>query len=73
MNPYFFNLIPTLLAINERVALCGKWKHGFFSYTAVAATNVGDIVIGTVKAVVRLVDLFVGCLEIAQIERKIAL
>uniref|UniRef100_A0A914E8H2 phosphatidylserine decarboxylase n=1 Tax=Acrobeloides nanus TaxID=290746 RepID=A0A914E8H2_9BILA len=47
VNPYFFNLIPTLLAINERVALCGKWKHGFFSYTAVAATNVGDIVIGT--------------------------
>ncbi|KAI9991517.1 hypothetical protein PInf_019211 [Phytophthora infestans] len=34
------NLFP-----NERVALLGEWEHGFFSLTAVGATNVGSIVI----------------------------
>lgn len=35
--------VPSLFAINERVGLVGEWQHGFFSITAVGATNVGSI------------------------------
>jgi phosphatidylserine decarboxylase len=34
---------PGLFHINERVAWMGHWEHGFFSMTAVGATNVGSI------------------------------
>lgn len=30
--------------LNERATLIGEWKHGFFSYCAVGATNVGSII-----------------------------
>lgn len=43
VNNFIVNSIPSLFTINERVCLFGKWKHGFFSYTAVGATNVGSI------------------------------
>ena len=34
-----------LFHTNERVALFGVWRHGFFSMTAVGATAVGSIII----------------------------
>ncbi|AWU76715.1 phosphatidylserine decarboxylase [Pichia kudriavzevii] len=41
--PYFQNTLNNLFVLNERVALLGYWKHGFFSMTPVGATNVGSI------------------------------
>ncbi|KAI8048331.1 phosphatidylserine decarboxylase-domain-containing protein [Gilbertella persicaria] len=43
VSPYFVNLLQNLFVLNERVALLGKWKHGFFSMIPVGATNVGSI------------------------------
>lgn len=43
VNPWLARLIPGLFAINERAVYIGEWKHGFFSMTAVGATNVGSI------------------------------
>ena len=35
--------VRSLFCVNERVALAGRWQHGFFSLVAVGATNVGSI------------------------------
>ena len=43
MSPGIAKWIEGLFNFNERVVYTGKWKHGFFSYTAVGATNVGSI------------------------------
>lgn len=43
VNNIIVNSIPSLFTINERVCLYGTWKYGFFSYSAVGATNVGSI------------------------------
>ena len=42
--------VSRLFVLNERVALLGRWPHGFMSMTAVGATNVGNIVIDNVCA-----------------------
>lgn len=43
VNPKIAKLVPGLFCINERVVYTGEWEHGFFSYTAVGATNVGSV------------------------------
>lgn len=43
VNPWMAKLIPGLFTMNERAVYVGEWKHGFFSMTAVGATNVGSI------------------------------
>ncbi|XP_068190704.1 phosphatidylserine decarboxylase proenzyme, mitochondrial isoform X3 [Antennarius striatus] len=43
VNPGVARLVKELFCLNERVALTGLWQHGFFSLTAVGATNVGSI------------------------------
>jgi phosphatidylserine decarboxylase len=43
VRPWLANHIPSLFSLNERVALNGQWKHGFFSMSCVGAYNVGSI------------------------------
>ena len=43
VNPLLAYVLPSLFCANERVAVFGEWEHGFYSYTAVGATNVGSI------------------------------
>ena len=38
---------PSILSLNERVALIGSWRHGFFAYSAVGAYNVGNITLAS--------------------------
>lgn len=43
VNPRIASWLQGLFSLNERVMYCGNWRHGFFSLTAVGATNVGSI------------------------------
>ncbi|KAI3381064.1 hypothetical protein SNEBB_001911 [Seison nebaliae] len=43
VNPNVVRLLPNLFNYQERVLLTGSWEHGFFSFCAVGATNVGSI------------------------------
>ena len=43
VRPSVVKRMPKVLHINERVCYFGSWPHGFFSMTAVGATNVGSI------------------------------
>jgi len=41
VHPKIVNFFNYLYVLNERVVLNGTWEHGFFSFIAVGATNVG--------------------------------
>ncbi|XP_066949755.1 phosphatidylserine decarboxylase proenzyme, mitochondrial isoform X1 [Macrobrachium rosenbergii] len=43
VNPSVAGWIRDLFVLNERVTYVGEWCHGFYSMTAVGATNVGSI------------------------------
>ncbi|XP_075034825.1 phosphatidylserine decarboxylase proenzyme, mitochondrial-like isoform X2 [Mixophyes fleayi] len=43
VSPHIARWMPGLFCQNERVVLSGQWQFGFFSLTAVGATNVGSI------------------------------
>ena len=43
VSPYMANRLSNLFVLNERVALLGRWRHGFFGMVPVGATNVGSI------------------------------
>ncbi|KAI3625425.1 hypothetical protein CBS9595_000786 [Malassezia furfur] len=43
VSPYVARRLPNLFLLNERVALLGRWRYGFFSMTPIGATNVGSI------------------------------
>lgn len=43
VSPYVAKRLPNLFLLNERVALMGRWRHGFFSMIPIGATNVGSI------------------------------
>ncbi|OCH94188.1 phosphatidylserine decarboxylase [Obba rivulosa] len=43
VSPYMVRRLENLFVLNERVALLGRWRHGFFSMVPVGATNVGSI------------------------------
>ncbi|WFD41799.1 phosphatidylserine decarboxylase [Malassezia psittaci] len=43
VSPYVANRLPNLFLLNERVALLGRWRYGFFSMIPIGATNVGSI------------------------------
>ncbi|CAE6482110.1 unnamed protein product [Rhizoctonia solani] len=45
VSPWIARRIANLFVLNERVALLGRWKHGFFGMIPVGATNVGSIVV----------------------------
>ncbi|XP_063676435.1 phosphatidylserine decarboxylase proenzyme, mitochondrial-like isoform X1 [Bolinopsis microptera] len=49
VNPSVCRIVPNILTLNERVLMSGSWEHGYFSYTAVGATNVGSIRINFLK------------------------
>lgn len=43
VSPYMAKRLQNLFVLNERVALLGRWKYGFFGMIPVGATNVGSI------------------------------
>ncbi|KAI0056762.1 phosphatidylserine decarboxylase [Artomyces pyxidatus] len=43
VSPYVAKRMENLFVLNERVALLGRWRHGFFGMVPVGATNVGSI------------------------------
>lgn len=50
VSPYVASRLSNLFVLNERVALLGRWRHGFFGMVPVGATNVGSICVSFDRA-----------------------
>ncbi|KAI0761148.1 phosphatidylserine decarboxylase [Trametes elegans] len=51
VSPWMAKRLENLFVLNERVALLGRWRYGFFSMVPVGATNVGSIKINFDEAI----------------------
>ena len=60
--------MPGLFTLNERTVLLGNWIHGFFSFTAVGAFNVGSIALSVEEVHVLCISLTVILVKGAQIQ-----
>ncbi|KAG8986135.1 phosphatidylserine decarboxylase 1 [Tulasnella sp. 427] len=56
VSPFLVKRLANLFVLNERVALLGRWRYGFFGMVPVGATNVGSIKVNFDK--VRNTDLY---------------
>ena len=43
VSPWMAKRLQILFVLNERVAIIGRWRYGFFSMISVCATNIGNI------------------------------
>lgn len=57
VSPYVAKRLQNLFVLNERVALMGRWRHGFFGMVPVGATNVGSIILNFDKVCLAFVWL----------------
>ena len=62
--PWAVKKLPGVFALNERTALLGRWTHGFFSYTAVGAFNVGSIQLSFDKVFSTQCQLMFGAIPV---------
>lgn len=54
--PWAAKTMPGLFGLNERVILSGEWAHGYFTFAAVGAYNVGSILLTLDKVYERSIN-----------------